>query len=317
MMDANDMKVINDIYIKILKKGRSNYNNASMNISSAQNLESYATYLGQMNGKLEELLDLTDKFAHECLTKATEIRTNVDINNKYKDNPERMFHAHKEIYSEMSWADITENEDETQRVLNSIENKVTQKNKISEYAHTPIMYKNISNLYNHDLCTKFKIPIITSLNEMPSSLYWYNGDQTNPEGIYICLSRGFYVQVPFPNVVDGTKDFSRTRSIKCKYNTEDECCKIRKDLASKYNSDIRECNFAHKGDQYIKIGTSFRCPNMPRFGNHIWLNNDLNDLPDYDVKMLLMYSLSDILLTSMWFQKQKNNGMVLTNIDIC
>jgi hypothetical protein len=33
--------------------------------------------------------------------------------------------------------------------------------------------------------------------------------------------------------------------------------------------------------------------------------------------MMLMYSLSDMLLGSLWFQKQNNNNMILTNIDTC
>ena len=99
-MDSHDMKLLNDLYVKILKKGRCIYNEAESenNIHHAQKLESYSTYLGQMNDKLENILDLTDKYARECINKATEIRTFVDINDRYKDDPTRMFLAHKEIY---------------------------------------------------------------------------------------------------------------------------------------------------------------------------------------------------------------------------
>lgn len=318
-MDANDMKLLNDIYIRMLKKGRSIYKIAEKenSLKNVQELESYSAYLGQMNDKIESILDITDKYANECLDKANEIRNYIDVNNKYKDDPMKMLLAHKEMYGGMSWADLTEMEEEKERVLKNIKKIVKNPAKKSEYEQTPILYKDVSNIYGKDIGFNCKIPIINKLNEMPSALYWYKGDQTNPEGIYTCLSRKFYIQVPFPNVIDGTKDFNRTCSIKCKYNTEQECLKIRKDLADRFNSELRDCKFAHIGDKYTKVGTLFRCPNIPRFGSHVFLDDDLENLPDYDMKMMLMYSLSDILLGALWFQKQKNNSMVLTNIDTC
>jgi hypothetical protein len=318
-MDAGDMQIINDTYIRILKKGRRIYKESEHenSIEVAQKLESYSTYLNQMNEKLESILELADKYSRECLTKATEIREYVDINNRYADDPSKMVMAHREMCKGMSWSDITDIEDEKESVLKNISQIVKIPKNLDEYKHEPIMYKDISNIYGKDLGFNCKIPIINKLNEMPSALYWYGGDQKNPKGIYTCLSRKFYVQVPFPNVIDGTKDFNRSCSIKCKYNTVEECLKVRDDLANKYNSDVRDCNFAHFGDKYIKIGTTFRCPNIPRFGNHHFLKDDLKNLPDYDIKMLLMYSLSDILLGSLWFQNQKDTSMVLTNIDTC
>jgi hypothetical protein len=318
-MDSVDMVAINNIYMKILKKGRHIYNEAETNpsINIAQKLESYSTYLGQMNDKLESILDLTDKYAHECINTATDIRKNIDINDRYKDDPSRMFLAHKELYKGMSWADITEIEEEKEIVIDTIDEMVKKPDNNHDFKHTSIMYKDLSTIYGVNLGFECSIPIINKLNEMPSAMYWYEGDKKNPQGVYTCLSRKFYTQVPLPNVIDGTKDFNRTRSIKCKYNTLAECMVVSQDLASKYSSDVRECKFAHLGDKYFKIGSAFRCPNMPRFGNHAFLESDLENLPDYDIKMMLMYSLSDMLLGSLWFQKQNNNNMILTNIDTC
>lgn len=313
------MVMLNDIYMKILKKGRTLYKEAEDNpiISNAQKLESYSAYLGQMNDKLECIIDLTYKYTHECISKATEVRKHIDINDRYKDDPSRMYLAYKEINKGMSWADINDIDEEKDRVLNDVEKIIKKPNVKTEYENTPILYKELSSLYGVDLGFNISIPIINKLNEMPSSMYWYAGDKKNPPGIYTCLSRKFYVQIPLPNVIDGTKDFNRTRSIKCKFNTEAECLVVRQDLANKYGSDVRDCKFAHVGDTYLKIGMSFRCPSIPRFGNHMFLNDDLENLPDYDIKMMLMYSLSDMLLGSLWFQKQKNNGIILTDMDIC
>lgn len=317
-MNADDMKLINDIYVRLLKKGRDIYteSNDTATIVSAQKLESYSTYLGEMNDKLESILDLTDKYARECIDKATEIREYIDLNDKYKDEPNQLTLVHKEMYKGMSWADINEVEDGKDAILKSVSQKIAVKQPVNEFVHEPVMYKTISELYGKKI-TPYKIPITTKLNEIPAALHWYKGDQSNPPGVYICLSRGCYIQVPFPNVVDGTKDFNRTCSIKCKYSSAEECLKIRRDLSMRYNSELRACTFAHKGDSYVKIGTSFRCPNIPRFGNYAFLHSDMNELPDCDIKMMLMYALSDVLLGSLWFQNQKNTSMVMTNIDVC
>ena len=318
-MDANDMILLNDIYIRILKKGRDVYKESEQEntISNAQKLESYSTYLEQLNIKIENILELNNKYARECITKATEIRKFIDLNDKYKDDPSRMILAHREMYGDISWGDLTDLDDKKKNILKTVKNVIQTPISKKDYIQTPIMYKDLSQIYNKDIGFNCKIPIINKLNEMPSALYWYEGDQKNPKGVYTCISRKFYVQVPLPNVIDGTKDFNRTCSIKCKYNTVEECFSIRDELAKRYDSEIRECKFAHHGDKYTKIGTSFRCPNIPRFGNHLTLSNDLDNLPDYDIKMMLMYSLSDILLANLWFQKQKDADILFTNIDTC
>lgn len=318
-MDSGDMQILIDAYVRILKKGRSVYKNANNanTLQTAQYLETYSTYLSKMNDKLKNILSVSDDYANECIAKAIEIRTNIDINDKYKDNPLRMILAHKEMYSGMSWADLTDLEDAKKGVLKNVSRVVKKPININKYEYAPIIYKDISHIYEKNIGIEYKIPIINNLNEMPSSLYWYKGDKSNPPGIYICLSRKFYAQVPFPNVIDGTRDFNRACSIKCKYTSEQECLKIREDLSQRYNSEIRECRYAHSGDKYTKIGTSLRCPNIPRFGNHSFLKEDLENLPEYDMKMMLMHSLSDILLSSLWFQKQKNTNLVFTNIDTC
>jgi hypothetical protein len=317
-MDSHDMSLLNEIYIRILKKGRSIYDKSMENvIINAQNLESYSTYLNEMNEKLESILDLTEKYSNECIEKATEIRKYVEINNKYKDDSSRMIHAHKEMYSGLSWADVTDVEDAKEKILNNVDKIIVKPVSEMEFKQTPILYKDISNIYGKDIGFNCKIPIINKLNEIPSAFYWYAGDKNNPKGIYICISRKFYVQIPFPNIIDGTRDFNRKCSIKCKYESKEECLKLRTELANRYNSSIRECNFAHKGEKYVRVGTTFRCPTMPHFGRHSSLKNDLENLPDYDIKMMLLNALSDIFISKLWFQRQKNDNLILNNIDTC
>ncbi len=315
---SHDMKLINDVYVRILKMGKKLYlgSDADPTIKMAQNLESYVGYLNGLNEKITKILDLTTQFADQCLEKATDIREQVNIENKYEGDPSRLFMAYGNRYKNMSWADLDEMEETTQTVLGDVESVVETRVTKKDYAYMPVLYKTIPSIYGANLGFNFKVPIVDRINDMPSALYWYRGDAKHAPGVYICLSRGFYVQVPFPNVADSTKDFNRTGSIKCKYNTIGECHKIRSDLARKYKSDVRPCNFAHTGDRYVKIGTSFRCASNPRFGNHTHLSSDMDTVTSEDINTILMYSLSDILLSSIWAQRHKRND-IRTNIDIC
>lgn len=319
-MDSQDMKTLNDIYIRLLKNGRDIYDKSvDKTIADAQELESYSEYLNQMNEKLENILDLTDKFSIECINKATEIRQYIEFNDKYKDDPFRMLLYDKNKYAGISWADISEIEDKKENLVKQVDEKINKPYNENDFKRKTVLYKDISDIYGKGLNLGFdcKIPIINRINEIPPALYWYKGDKTNPKGVYICISHRFYAQIPFSNIIDGTKDNDRTCSIKCKYENNVDCTRARSEYAQRYNSDIRECKFAHKGEKYVRIGTALRCPNMPYFGRKSTLSKDLGNLPDHDIKMMLMNALSDLFLSNLWFQKQKNENLVLHNIDTC
>lgn len=333
-MNSNEMLLLNKVYTSVLLNGRKQYEHASKTptIKSARFLESFSLYLNEMNDTLSMILDLTNKYATECLDKSTEIRKEIENNNSYSNDTSHMFLAHQEKYQGLSWADMSEKEDEIEHTLNQIK-KITQKTpEKKNYEHNLITYKTIDSVHNVNIGFPYKIPIINKLSEIPSAFYWFNGDDKHQEGIYTSLSNGFYIKVPFPNIIDATNSYNRTGSIKCKYKTYEDCLKIRTDLSDKYKSDIRECNFAHKNDKYVKIGTTFRCPSMPHFGSHASLSRDLDTIPTSDVKTMLMYSLSDMLISSLWFQKSQitNNNLknsnkknavpanvFMSNIDIC
>jgi hypothetical protein len=316
-MDENDMRVINDIYVKILRNGRRTYD-SEHTITTALQLESYSTYLSEMNEKLESMVELTQKFSVECLIKATEIRETVDREEKYTDGNSKLLFAFRDTNSNLSWGDVAEIEDNTDTVLECVEAMLIKKPTDNEFKQSPVLYKTLTDIYGVKLDNEWKLPIINRIKDIPPALQWYKGDSTNPAGIYICLSDGFYAQVPMPNILDATKDFNRVGSVKCKHYTKDECLKARETLAYRRNFDIRRCPFAHQGDKYVKIGTMFRCPKFPGFGKHSSLNTDLVEVPDDDMRSILMYALSDALLGSLWFQNQEQKkGLVMTNIDIC
>ena len=322
-MEETDIKILDDLYKKSLKMGRIIYDMAAETLTTetAGKLESYAEYLLEMNDKLEDILTLSDRYAKECLEKATEIRKTIDINEQYANSDmSDMARTHVKLYDGINWGEAQDIVDKKEQILNDVDTKISQP-PVKPQQLNSRAYKNMGSIYNKQLGFEWKAPIINKLNEMPPSIYWYNGDQTNPAGLYTCVTRGFYIQVPFPNVIDATQNFNRTGSIKCKYSNVEECLSFRKNLASRYNSEVRECNFAHEGDQYIKLGTTFRCPHKPRFGSHPHLKDDLDTVLDSDIKTMLMYSLSDVLLSSLWFQKTKKgddkSNMIMANIDIC
>lgn len=317
-MDSHDMQMLNDIYIRVLKKGRNIYSDdMENNITNAQNLESYSSYLNQMNEKLENILELTERYSSDCINKATDIRKYVDVNNKYKDGPSRILLSYKEIFSKMSWADISEREDERELLHKNIDEVIIKPVIETEFKTDSILYKDISELYGKNSLTGCKIPIINKLSEIPSSLYWFNGNKNNPKGVYICISHKFYVRIPFPNIIDGTKDFNRVSSIKCKYENKDECIRIRREISNRPNSYMRKCSFAHTGDKYVRVGTNLRCPGIPHFGSHETFKDDIKNVSESDIKMILLNALSDLFITNIWFQSQKKQTTILTNIGVC
>ena len=317
-MDSSDMKVISEIYNKILKRCRYDYNMGSDDIESACLLETDHMHLNEINDQISSILKVSKDFANECLARATEIRESVMLLDKYKHEQHPELKVEKELYKNLNWHDKTEIEDNKKNILECVDKIIENDNK-KEICNKPTkkIYKNISDIYNIKINFNYEIPVVNSISEIQPSLYWFGGDKTHIMGVYTCVTPGVYIQVPFPNVIDGSKEYNRLSSFKCKYNTKIECDKIQNILSTKYNSAIRICNFAHVGEKYNKVGAHTRCPGVPRFGNHNSINVDLDDVLESDIKLMLMHSLSDTLLSSLWFQKQKTKQSVLTNIDIC
>jgi hypothetical protein len=308
------MEIINleNICKEILYKGVVLYDSENDSSQRINDMELYKLYMDKAKDKLYEMSNLINDYSNEYLEKINELKKINKLEKKYKSDPYPILSIHKELYKSESWYDITVKEENTNKVRGEVDKFIN-----TDYKYTPITYKKLSNIDNVGLDFDLKIPIIDRLEEIPPSMYWFNGDSTYEKGIYTAISKKICIQIPLPNVVDGTKDFNRSCSVKCKNNSKEECYKIRKDLSNMYNSEIRNCNYAHTGEKYSKIGTAFRCPNTPRFGNHNYLNHDLDNTSENDIKILLMYSLSDILLSSMWFQKKKKKKLILNNINIC
>ena len=190
----------------------------------------------------------------------------------------------------------------THKLLKSRENK-----NLSKETQT------ISMIEGKDISpNNINIPIIKDLKSIPPMFHWYNGDNFNKKGIYVCMSEGFYCRVPFPNLMSSTDHNFKVNSVPCKYETKEKCNIQKKKISEIYNSEVRECFYVHKKEKFTKIGSFYRC-NIESFGNYESLNNDLNYINTVDIKRILMHSLSDSLLTILWYQNKFKNGNLILN----
>lgn len=157
------------------------------------------------------------------------------------------------------------------------------------------------------------LPVVKSLKDVPSMFYWYDGGDTpNKRGIYASLSPGFCVRIPLPNTISTTNPNFKLNSIPCKYETREDCIKNKKKISEIYKSEIRECFYVHRKEKFSKIGSFYRC-NIDSFGSHDSLVTDMNRVNVGDIKRILMYALSDALLSTMWYQNKFKDGNLLLN----
>jgi hypothetical protein len=193
----------------------------------------------------------------------------------------------------------------------------THKLKLHSHAASINESQNITLLDGKDISpNNLNIPVIHNLKEIPPMFHWYNGDKFNKKGIYVCMSKGFYCKVPFPNLLSSMDQNFKVNSIPCKYETKENCIIQKKKISELFNSEVRECSYVHKKEKFVKIGSFYRC-NRESFGNYDSLNNDLNFINTSDIKRILMHSLSDSLLSILWYQnKFKNGDLFLNNLEI-
>jgi hypothetical protein len=174
-----------------------------------------------------------------------------------------------------------------------------------------IIQKTVDLMGNH-----IDIPIVTSLGNIPCMFNWYVGDDQHEAGIYISISPELIVQVPFPDLICKNSKNFKHKSVPCKYKTLENCQAKQAEYSKMYNTIVRQCNFVHIGESFIKIGSDFRCPNLPSFGAHDSLQKDMTNIHLSDIKTILMNSTSDLLLIKLWQLYHKNLGnMIFTNID--
>lgn len=208
----------------------------------------------------------------------------------------------------------------------NFKNKFKQENEIDINIHklqnNSINCENIKGIKTvHVLDNKnispnvMNLPIIKDLKLLPPMMYWYEGDKFNKKGIYTCLTKGLQCRIPFPNMLSTNDQNFKINSIPCKYQTRENCAAYKLRISTMYESTVRECNYVHKTENFVKIGSFYRC-NRESFGNYDTLNEDLGFIITSDIKRILMHALSDSLLSVLWYQnKFKDGNLMLNNLE--
>lgn len=158
--------------------------------------------------------------------------------------------------------------------------------------------------------------VTNSLKNINDMFNWYDGDHIIKKGLYVSVCEEFSVQVPFPDVISKASPKFKHKSVPCKYKDLNNCISRQNDLSKKYGTENRTCNYVHAGERFIKIGSDFRCPNLPSFGAHDTLKDDIANITFPDIKWILMNAVSDILLIRLWYESHKHLGkIVLMDLD--
>lgn len=316
-MSRNHQIAIGEHICEIFRKTRS----LLVDETPVEQIRSSIKELRYLHHSMQDWEVLVSNMINECQAKETELKMEEELkaqishlelafNTKNHDDSMKFLTMSNK---KMSWAEMTEFEENREECIQNIDHMI-------ENMHNPPSTKHISTINGVNITSEnlagLSIPIAETLSDIEPSLYWFIGDDHHPSGIYMNLCK-HYVQIPFPNTIDGTQNTSRNSTIKCKYTTLNDCYANREALANRFHSEVRACNFAHVGDQYVKIGTSCRCPGAPGLGSHATLNEDMQKANFDDIKMLLMYSTSDILLSSIWLQNHVKIPKIISNLGVC
>jgi hypothetical protein len=171
----------------------------------------------------------------------------------------------------------------------------------------------LNSLYDVSIPTT-KFTSIESIDKIPQCFYFLKGDSNRKAGVYMCISPNTYIRVPFPDTKYCTDPNTKTNCIRCKHITKENCNEIRKNYI-KRGGVVNACTFVHKNEKYSKIVNNYRCQDNPSFGNFKTLAEDMKNIRLKDIKTIMMYAMSDLLLVYMWFMSVPHDTLVFDNID--
>lgn len=265
-------------------------------------LDDFYTSTMIFHDRMREMNMLIKNMSDQCNERSFEARERVGLEGEFKF-----------VYRQgdcLRWGEMSELENRRAALIEEVDRQVEDAEKEN------LAFKNVTEVDGVPI-DKVKIPTIARLNMIPPSIYWYAGDKDNPAGLYMAVCPNLVVRITLPEHVDGMQDYSRVRSIKCKHGTNAACLANRKTLAARYGSSIRKCTYAHIGDKYRKIGMNHRAQVMPQLGCHESLKHDITHASQMDIRKILMYSLSDVLICSLWGAQAIENHTVFNDVDVC
>jgi hypothetical protein len=281
-------------------------NNKMIDITDLENIEKYYFMLDNINKKLYYILESSKKQKEKLFYYSTNIRNKIKKTNN-------IVNENKFINILNSHFDGSCKENQLNPELHKdVYQSIKRYHELNKEDNKFILYKTVNLVGDKNI----SIPIINNLNEIPPMFYWYKGDKKNKEGIYASITPHFYIEVPFPDLINKSSKNFKHKSIPCKYKTINQCKEKQLEFSKIYNTEIRQCNYVHIGENFIKIGSDFRCPNLSSFGSFETLDNDLYSVSLADIKNILFNSSSDLLLILLWYSNHKNLGeLVFTNLD--
>lgn len=134
------------------------------------------------------------------------------------------------------------------------------------------IYNTNVNVYN----CKINVNCIKKLMQIPSSVYYYNGDKLNQEGLYINILNNYF---RLPQL-----EYSRTvKEDICIYQVKELCILNKKDY----------CNKLHVGDKIFKQ-----------------TQIDTRNLHFADVKKILSHAMNDFLICYIWLYKNGTKNII-------
>ena len=167
---------------------------------------------------------------------------------------------------------------------------------------------HIERVFVKEMAVNYNAPVVNNITDIPPMFHYFAGNQKYAAGLYCCIQQNIFIKVPFPDVIDSTKDYSKFRSIRCKYKTQ-EICNLQRFKMSKYHSsDVRLCNFAHQGEKLVKIGYPSRCA-IPNFGNPANFPEDHKIIDKDALKTLMLYGISDLIAVALTIDNMNYNNV--------
>lgn len=165
----------------------------------------------------------------------------------------------------------------------------------------------VNNIYIKEIDYHMKLPQVTSLKQIPPMFYYMKN------AIYCQIYTNVYLQVPFSELADSLSS-NKERSVRCKYKTRAMCSEQRGRMAKYHATTTRTCNFAHTGEEIVRIGYPSRCATIPSFGNPQTLTKDMSRIDADDIKNILLYGLSDCFTAAVWLDYNKVTQLGKLNI---
>ena len=278
-----------------------------INSSHLEDIEKYYFMLDKINRNTYSLLDKAKIQKDKLHTYSDNIRKHLKKENPIK-NDNKFINVLDSHFN--GGHDIKFNPEQHREMYDSIQRYHQLNSYICDSNYILLKSVNIVNNYCID------IPVADTLNSIPCMFNWYNGDSKHEAGIYIAISHDFIVKIPFPDLICKNSKNFKHKSMPCKYKTAEYCGAKQLESSKYYKTEVRQCNFVHIGESFIKIGSDFRAPNLPSFGAFNTLQQDLGAVNLSDIKTILMNSCSDLLLLKLWQLQHTNLGeLIFTNLD--